>query len=94
LARVLVEETGTLGVRDFPCRRHILLRDVISVDVRIDETSAPIRVKIARDLSGKIIQIKPEYDDIRKLVREAHVPYRTVMEMVTRKARNLAENGP
>lgn len=93
LARVLVEETGTLGVRDFPCRRHILLRDVASVDVRIDETSAPVRVKIARDLSGKIVQIKPEYDDVRRLAREAHVPYRTVMEMVTRKARNSAENG-
>jgi uncharacterized protein (TIGR00299 family) protein len=91
LTRVLVEETGTLGVRESPCRRHILLREVTSVNVRIYETSAPVRVKIARNLNGKIVRIKPEYDDVRKLAKEARVPYRTAMEMAERKARSLTE---
>ena len=92
LARILVDETGTLGVRVYQLGRHILLREVTSMDVKIDERSYPVRVKIARDLRGNVIQIKPEYDDVEKLAREMKKPYRTVMERIARKARSLIEN--
>jgi hypothetical protein len=94
LARILVDETGTLGVREYSCGRHILLREVSSVSVRINEKSEPVRVKIARDLDGKVVQVKPEYDDIEKLAKNTGTSFRDIMEIVTRKARNLIEREP
>jgi uncharacterized protein (TIGR00299 family) protein len=91
LARILVEETGTLGVREYPCGRHILLREVTSVNVRINEKSEPVRVKIAKDLDGEVVQVKPEYDDIEKLAKETGMPFRAIMEIATKKARSLIE---
>lgn len=91
LAYVLVEETGTLGVRDYPCRRHILSREVTYLDVKIDEVNASVRVKVAKDRRGNIIQVKPEYADIERLARETSKPLRVLMEIVARKARSLLE---
>jgi uncharacterized protein (DUF111 family) len=33
LSRVLIEETGTLGVRVYPCERHILNREIVGRDL-------------------------------------------------------------
>jgi len=91
LAYVLVEETGALGVREYPCRRHILTREVSYLDITIDETIRSVRVKVARDLKGNIIQVKPEHVDIERLARETAKPYRLLMEMIARKARRQLE---
>jgi hypothetical protein len=93
LVRVLVEETGTLGVRDYSCGRHILLREIASIDLRIDDSSEPVRVKIARDRDGKIVQVKPEYSDIERLARRTGKPFRILNEMAARKARSELEKG-
>ena len=67
LARILMEETGTLGVRLFPGRRYTLDRETRPVAVEIDGDTHRVNVKIARDGTGRIINIKPEYEDIRAL---------------------------
>ncbi len=35
LSRVLIDETGTLGVRVYYCERHVIARDVSQVDLTI-----------------------------------------------------------
>jgi uncharacterized protein (TIGR00299 family) protein len=92
LVRVLIEETGTLGVRDSPCKRHIVLREIRSVNISIDNKNVPVKVKIAKDLEGKIIQVKPEHDDVERMARETGRPYRMIAEMIIRKARSLIED--
>lgn len=89
LSRVIIEETGTLGVRMYPCRRHILNRKLLSVDVQVDGGEETVKVKVAKDQQGKIIQIKPEYDEVKKLAEKKRKPLREIAELVTSRAKEI-----
>ncbi|MGC8849442.1 MAG: nickel pincer cofactor biosynthesis protein LarC [Candidatus Bathyarchaeia archaeon] len=86
LSRILMEETGTLGVRVYPCQRHVLSRESITVDVQVGDVKEFVGVKIAKDVRGKIIQIKPEYDDVEGIARKTGRPLREIMELAKAKA--------
>lgn len=89
LSRVIIEETGTLGVRVHPCTRHILNRELFSVDAQIDNVKEAVKVKVARDGQGKIIQIKPEYEEVKKLAEKTGKPLREIAELVTLRAKEI-----
>ncbi|MCJ7762113.1 nickel pincer cofactor biosynthesis protein LarC [Candidatus Bathyarchaeota archaeon] len=89
LSRVVMEETGTLGVRVYPCERHIISREVISVDVLIDDVKERIKVKVAKDRNGNIIRIKPEYEDTKRLSDKTGKPLREINDIVTMRAREV-----
>ncbi len=89
LSQVVIEETGTLGVRVYPCERHITGRELFSVDLLIDDVKALVKVKVAKDRSGKIIRIKPEYDDVKRLADKTGRPLREITELATMRAREL-----
>jgi hypothetical protein len=91
LVRTLIEETGTLGIRDYHCGRHILIREIVSIDLNINEISERIRVKVARDRKGNIVQVKPEYVEVEKLAKETGRSFRALMEMALRNARKQLE---
>jgi len=93
LSRLLMEETGTLGVRVYPCRRYILSRESLTVDVQIDEVEEPVKVKVARDCKGEIMQIKPEYDDVERIAWKTGKPLREIMELARTKARRILLEG-
>jgi len=87
LSRVVIEETGTLGVRMYPCERHILSREIFSIDVHIGDVKGAVKVKVAKDQRGKIIQVKPEYDEVKRLADKTGKPLREITELVTLRAR-------
>jgi len=89
LSRVLMEETGTLGVRVYPCKRHILVRETIPMEIKLEGVEKTIRVKISRDREGKIIQVKPEYEDIKRLAKETGKPLRLITEQITEKVKQV-----
>jgi hypothetical protein len=89
LSRILIEETGTLGVRVYPCERHILNRESVLVDILIDDVKEFINVKVAKDGRGKIIHIKPEYDDIKRVAEKTRKPLKEITELVKMKAREV-----
>lgn len=89
LSRVLVEETGTLGVRIYPCERRILAREYASIEVEIDNVKERIDVKVAKDNGGEIIQIKPEYDHVKKVAERTAKPLREIMDIVKKRAREV-----
>ncbi|MCS7115038.1 MAG: nickel pincer cofactor biosynthesis protein LarC [Nitrososphaerota archaeon] len=89
LSLVLIEETGTLGVRAYPCERHILNRESILVNVQIGELSETVNVKVAKNGEGKIIQMKPEYEDVKRIADKINKPLRDVMELVKLKAKEI-----
>ncbi len=92
LSRIVIEETGTLGVRVHPCERYILNREVISVDVVIDGVKEFVKVKVATDMKGKIIRLKPEYESIRVLSAKTGKPLREVSEIATMRAMEFFSN--
>jgi len=89
LSRILIEETGTLGVRVYPCERRILSRESIRVDISVDNIKELVNVKVAKDGKGEIVQIKPEYDDIKRVAEKTSKPLREIIELVKMKAREV-----
>jgi uncharacterized protein (TIGR00299 family) protein len=89
LSRVLIEETGTLGVRVYPCERRILDRESIPVDILVDDVKELVNVKVAKDGKGEIVHIKPEYDDVKRVSDKTSKPLREITELVKMKAREV-----
>ncbi len=74
LARLLFEETTTIGVRLHEARRLVLARDLVDVETPY----GPVRVKVARDGSG-VMNVAPEYEDCQRLAAEKSVPLKEVI---------------
>jgi hypothetical protein len=89
LSNVLVNETGTLGVRVYLCERHIVAREVYSVDVLIGGVKEPINVKVSKNSDGEIIRIKPEFEDLNRLAEKTNKPLRELSELVILKAQEV-----
>jgi pyridinium-3,5-bisthiocarboxylic acid mononucleotide nickel chelatase len=67
LAQVLIAETGTLGVRELPVIRHITPRTSRTIQLRIRRRSHPVGVKLSEDRNGRVIGLKVEYEDLRRI---------------------------
>ena len=89
LSQVLINETGTLGVRVYFCKRHITNRELHTVDVFVMGNKERVKVKIAKNLNGEIIHIKPEYDDLKKLAEKTKKPLKEIMEIAISRAREV-----
>lgn len=74
LAKVLFEETSTIGVRFHPVARLKLRREIREVDTRW----GAIKVKFSH--GDGAITATPEYEDCRRIATEHDVPLKTVME--------------
>jgi uncharacterized protein (DUF111 family) len=73
-------ETGSLGVRVMPVKhRHIARREVKVINVCIDESTYPLRFKVATDTIGHILDLSVEFDDARRVSRELSMPLKTVI---------------
>jgi uncharacterized protein (TIGR00299 family) protein len=82
LSRMLMEHTGTLGVRLSTWDRFVLDREFITVDVEIKGVSRVVTVKVSRDLNGQILNVKPEYEEAKTLAIETCMPLREVLQIV------------
>ena len=89
LSRVLINETGTLGVRVYFCERHIVTRESYSIDLLIGGVKEPVKVKVSKNSNGEIIRIKPEYDDLKRLAEKTNQPLRELSELVISKAKEV-----
>jgi uncharacterized protein (TIGR00299 family) protein len=81
LTKVLIDETGTLGVRVYSCMRHIINREVRTVDLAVGGNKETVRVKVARSQDGQIIRIKPEYEDLKRLAEKTKMPLRELSDL-------------
>jgi uncharacterized protein (TIGR00299 family) protein len=73
--RALLQETTTLGLRVREVQRRVLQRDLLTVSTPFGS----LRVKVARDRDGRLLNVAPEYEDARHAARRAGVPLRQVM---------------
>lgn len=74
LARLLFEQTTTIGLRIYEARRKVLEREWVEVETPF----GMVRVKVAM-LDGKVMNAAPEYDDCRRLAAEQSVPLKEVI---------------
>ena len=69
IAQAIMVETGTLGVRYQEWNRLVLHREIVIIDLTLDNKKFNARVKVARDRSGRIVNIKPEFEDVELIAR-------------------------
>jgi hypothetical protein len=82
LSRILIDETGTLGVRVYYCERHIINRELHMVDLLLMGNKETVKVKVAKNHNGEIIRIKPEYEDLTRLAEKTKKPLRELLDLV------------
>ncbi|MEM1526963.1 MAG: nickel pincer cofactor biosynthesis protein LarC [Ignisphaera sp.] len=86
LIDAIVRETGTLGVRVFNVTRYIVpYRYFEVVSVYVNDKRYDVKVKISKTSSGKIVAVKPEYEDLKKISTETGVPIKKLIDEVMKK---------
>lgn len=74
LLQVVFEESTTLGVRSYGVDRFELEREAKKVRTRY----GLVAVKIGRDLSGRVLNVFPEYESCRLLSRSKGIAFKKV----------------
>ena len=75
LARLVIELTGSFGVRFRDWGRLVLDRRHVSVDTRF----GAVRIKVG-DLDGRIVVAHPEFEEVKKLADQTGASVRDVMD--------------
>jgi hypothetical protein len=90
IARKIIEETGSLGVRTIPVKHRLTAkREMNEIELEINGKTYQVAAKSARDLNGTLLNISAEFDDCKKASRDSGIPVRDVIRMAEEKARRL-----
>ena len=74
-ARLIVQLTGSFGVRFCPRQRVTLDRRHETVST----SHGQVRVKVG-SLDGEVVVVRPEYEDVKALANSSGKPLRKIME--------------
>lgn len=87
LARELMRETGSLGIRVIPgVHRFTAERSIAEVCLEMGDEKALIPVKIARDQQGNLLDLSGEYENCRAFAERVNMPLKEVMRRVQEEA--------
>jgi uncharacterized protein (DUF111 family) len=82
LSRLIMKETGSLGIRVFPSVHRIVAeREEKTVTVEINGFDYQASVKVSL-LGGAVLNIKPEFDDCKDIAAKTGLPLRAVIKKV------------
>jgi len=76
LLHCLFRHTGTLGVREYPCRRWALERSIQTADT----PWGPVRVKRAEGFG--VTREKAEYEDLKAIAKKENLPLNEIREAI------------
>jgi hypothetical protein len=77
LTELLYLETTTLGVRVSEIERECLEREFVEIETKFGK----VQCKLG-SLNGKIVNVMPEFDDVKKFAIENNVSFQTVKDEV------------
>jgi uncharacterized protein (DUF111 family) len=80
LTELLYIETSTLGIRIQEIERDCLPREIVKVETEF----GAVNVKIAK-YKDKIVNAKPEYDQIREIAVKSKIPLREIEKEILKK---------
>src|SRR5712664_1828496 len=86
LAELLMEETGTLGVREIPVSRHISRRASGTMAIEVKGKRFKVRVKKSLSGTGHSQSGKAEYEDLRRISNETGLSIRELQQIVKNRA--------
>jgi pyridinium-3,5-bisthiocarboxylic acid mononucleotide nickel chelatase len=82
IIELIFNETGTLGIRKTLNERYKLERFSVLLPIIIENHEFVINIKISKDQQGKIINIKPEYDNVKEIANKLGLSLKKTMETV------------
>jgi len=85
LTNLIFTETTTLGIRVRNTERISLSREIVQIDTAFGK----VDVKIGR-YGKKIVNVMPEFEQVRKLAMENEIPFRIVRDAVLAKFNGIA----
>lgn len=86
LARVLFEESSTIGVRWSEWRRQRLEREMVTLTTAY----GAIAFKVSR-LDGRVVTVTPEFSEVARIAREKSLPVREVLDQARAAGRRQLE---
>lgn len=93
LARELMRETGSLGIRVIPgVHRFTAERSITEVSIDMEGQKAFIPVKIARDQQGNLLNLSGEYENCRAFAEKTNIPLKEVLRRVQEEAWRIYGN--
>jgi pyridinium-3,5-bisthiocarboxylic acid mononucleotide nickel chelatase len=84
LVDVVFTETTTFGLRMRKELRQVLKREQGTVETPY----GPVRIKYGYDQKGNLLKSHVEFEDVKRIAEEKAIPYRSVLETVTRGLHN------
>jgi uncharacterized protein (DUF111 family) len=84
LARILFEESTTIGVRWTAYERARLPREMVTLATSLGS----ITFKVSR-LDGRPVTVTPEFEEIRRIARDKGLPVREALERAREEGRRL-----
>ena len=82
LARIILRETSTIGVRYYPVGRIILKR----ISEKLKTRHGTIRVKVVEELNGTR-RVTPEYDDLKRIAAAKKIPLKLLYDELVRSSK-------
>ncbi len=90
LSKLVMDETGSLGVRVSPeAHRYVLKREVIDKNVEILGHDYNVRFKVAKDQKGVVAVVKPEFEDIKKIASKTGLSALKVKKILDGKCKDF-----
>ena len=88
LARQMILETGSLGVRVMPTKHRLTVkREIVSAPVAFDGKKYDISFKVARFTDGELITISAEFEDCKQIAAVTGLPLRQVIQRAEEEGR-------
>jgi len=82
LARIILSETSTIGVRHYPVGRIILKR----ISEKLKTRYGTIRVKVVEEPDGTK-RVAPEYDDLKRIAAAKKIPLKLLYDELARSSK-------
>ena len=82
LIEKIIDELGTLGVRFNTINRVCVARTIENIDIEIDAKNYDLKYKISyidTETERKIVNIKPEYENLRKIANDSGLPLKKIL---------------
>ncbi|WP_256386286.1 LarC family nickel insertion protein [Brachybacterium sp. P6-10-X1] len=89
-AALLMDRTGTLGVRMHRVERVIRTREFTEIEVR----GQKVAVKIARDRDGAVVRREPEFRDVAAAARVLGISERAMLDLAKESTTELTDPRP
>jgi pyridinium-3,5-bisthiocarboxylic acid mononucleotide nickel chelatase len=84
---IIFSESTTIGVRSYPVKKHMLQREILTIDTEY----GPVRMKISR-LSEQIVNYSPEYEDCVRIGETYRIPVKDVYAKILSYGSSLLTN--